>query len=116
MNGQEHLTPQTEETAPQLKKPKLLSYVIPSILDEITSYETLPLSPSDTNPWWASQADTYPTLAKIARKYLSISATLSEHLFSKSGEVVCKERARLAPKTVKHIVFLNANQKYHVDK
>jgi len=48
-------------------------------------------------------------------RLLHISATSvpSGHLFSKSGEVVCKKRVRLALKTVKHIVFLNANQKYH---
>jgi len=74
---------------PPNKKQKLLNYIIPYKLDEIG----LPLSSLETDPlhWWWTNRDVFPTLSKIARKYLSISAT------SVPSE---------------HIVFLNANKKY----
>ena len=51
----------------------------------------------DPLQWWGANAVGYPNLAKLARKYLCVTATSapSERLFSRTGNVITKKRTKL---------------------
>ncbi|XP_077429672.1 E3 SUMO-protein ligase ZBED1-like isoform X2 [Vanacampus margaritifer] len=72
----------------------------------------LPLSKKD-NPllWWRTNATQYPTLAKLAKSFLGIPATLtpSERLFSATGNIVSRRRASLSSEHVDMLTFLHCN-------
>ncbi|XP_077368113.1 E3 SUMO-protein ligase ZBED1-like [Festucalex cinctus] len=72
----------------------------------------LPLSKKD-NPllWWRRNATQYPTLAKLAKCFLGIPATLapSERLFSATGNIVSPRRASLISEHVDMLTFLHCN-------
>ena len=48
--------------------------------------------------------------SKLAKKYLGIVATSvpSERLFSQAGQVILDRRARITPKNVNMVLFLNS--------
>jgi hypothetical protein len=59
--------------------------------------------------WWASNGGSFPTLAKIARKYLTIQATSasSERLFSTAGMILSPHRSRLQPEPARELICLH---------
>uniref|UniRef100_A0A1X7TCX8 HAT C-terminal dimerisation domain-containing protein n=1 Tax=Amphimedon queenslandica TaxID=400682 RepID=A0A1X7TCX8_AMPQE len=59
--------------------------------------------------WWSEHEAAYPSLHKLAMKYLSIPGTSvpAERLFSKAGELISARRNRLKPKHVNMVLFLN---------
>ena len=61
--------------------------------------------------WWALHETTYPHVARLARKYLCVSATSvpSERVFSKAGDIVSNERARMSPSLVEALVIAKDN-------
>nr|XP_046263256.1 E3 SUMO-protein ligase ZBED1-like isoform X2 [Scatophagus argus] len=65
----------------------------------------------DPLKYWEARKTLYPTLWKLACKYLCIPASSvpCERIFSKAGELVSKKRSRLKPATVEKIIFLNKN-------
>ena len=65
----------------------------------------------DPLTWWAGNINRYPTLAILARKYLSVCATSvpSERAFSLAGHIVNERRASLLPETVNMLSFLSDN-------
>jgi hypothetical protein len=81
-------------------------------LDEIKTPQTL--SEVDPFEWWYENQKRFPTLYKIARKYLSIPVTsvLSKRLFSDTGNQISAERNRLKPSTVNELLFIKRNIKY----
>ena len=60
---------------------------------------------------WKDSALLFPTLAKVARKYLSCpaSSVYSERLFSEAGNVYEEKRSRLLPRTGEQLLFLHHN-------
>ena len=61
--------------------------------------------------WWKLHQDDFPSLSKLALKYLCIPATSvpSERIFSLAGLVVNRLRARLSPEHVDMLIFLRKN-------
>jgi hypothetical protein len=91
---------------------------ITPIKNEIQHYLNLPELPAleeyDPFAWWATNKAQYPTLHKIAIKYLSIPATSvpSERLFSDANNLVTSQRARLDSSIINRIMFLKRNRKH----
>lgn len=83
---------------------------------ELRQYsEELPLE-RHKNPldWWKIHEGTYPHIAKLAKKHLSLVATSvpSERVFSKAGELISKKRNRLGSENVEKLMFLNGNMEH----
>lgn len=62
----------------------------------------------DPLAWWRKKADTYPNLARVARRILAIPATSasSERLFSAAGITIANDRANLLPEAAEEIILL----------
>ena len=81
-------------------------------VEEVDRYLMSSVSSTDTIlGWWKENQKFFPHIAKLAKKYLAIPASSvpSERVFSFTGNLVNKKRARLSPKTVSTFVFLNKN-------
>ena len=82
-------------------------------LSEIEHYCKITKPDADSNPldWWKVHGFSYPTLAKLAKKYLCICASscASERLFSTSGHVALKKQNLLKPNKLNMLVFLARN-------
>ena len=80
---------------------------------QLESYLSEPCIESDEDPlqWWKQHAIQFPAIARIARKYLCISAmsASSERLFSTAGNVLTPRRSSLNPEKVDMLVFLAKN-------
>ena len=63
--------------------------------------------------WWRNNANYFPLLSQLARKYLCTPATSvpSERVFSAAGLTVTKQRSSLSPDNVDKLIFLNKNYK-----
>ena len=61
--------------------------------------------------WWFEKRKTYPSLFEVAIRYLTMQPTQvpTERLFSASGRVFTKYRARLDPQLVSKLVFIHEN-------
>ena len=81
---------------------------------EMHRYENLSLSNKHVNilQWWRSHEGTFPNLAKVAKKVLSVpaSSAKSESIFSTGGNFVTKKRNRLAAKKVEELTVIKANK------
>jgi len=66
---------------------------------------------TDALAWWSENHKLFPTVADVARGYLSMPATsvLSERQFSAAGRLVSKLRSRLEPERIDTIMFLYKN-------
>lgn len=85
-----------------------------SVHREVQLYSSLPtLADKTADPldWWRDNALTFPSLAKLARKYLCVPATSvpSERAFSAAGNIVTAKRNSLKPTKVNELCFLAAN-------
>ena len=76
---------------------------------EVEQYSKIVELDADSNPldWWKIHESAYPTLAKLAKKYLCVYA--SEQLFSTSEHVACKKRSLFYPNKLDMLVFLIRN-------
>lgn len=81
---------------------------------ESVEYLKTPLLARTEDPlaWWRCRGrHLYPSLVRVARRYLSIPATQtrSERLFSSAGSIVSCRRELLLPDHVQQLVFLHEN-------
>ncbi len=62
--------------------------------------------------WWKKHENQFPTLSRLAKRYLAIPATSvkSERLFSDGGNTITKKRQRLAPEFAVELIVLHANR------
>ena len=83
------------------------------INDEIERYMLEPASQSPPLQWWKERVGTFPTLSRLAAKYLCIpsSSVPSERIFSLAGNIVTKKRCGLSPDNVNQLIFLHHNRK-----
>ena len=67
-------------------------------------FASLSLNQVEENPlnWWKVENQRYPTLAKLAQKYLCVCATSvpSKRIFSIAGQIVSDRRSALKPDKV----------------
>ncbi|KAL4006660.1 nucleobindin [Sarotherodon galilaeus] len=84
-----------------------------SIELELSMYLQTPGPDSETDPLerWKQHETNFPSVARLARKYLCIPATSSssERAFSASGNIITCKRSCLKPNTVDQLVFLALN-------
>ena len=79
---------------------------------EVTRYISELGGPNNALEWWKERAVSYPHIANLAKKYLSIPATSvpSERIFSLAGNLVTRKRALLSPENVDLLIFLKKNK------
>jgi len=72
---------------------------------------------SDPLAWWATHQQDYPHLARLAKRFLAITATSvpSERAFSRGGSIVSKKRCSLAGSNVSMLMFVACNR-HHLGK
>ncbi|XP_049319320.1 E3 SUMO-protein ligase ZBED1-like [Astyanax mexicanus] len=97
----------------EVKESKANSNVTTDAIIEVQRYLSEVNTPRSQDPlqYWKTQRLNYPTLYKLAIKYLCTpsSSVPCERVFSKTGEIVCKRRNRLGPNLLKQLMFLNKN-------
>ena len=88
-------------------KPRKRRFTTP----EYTRYFNLEREDRAIQPlqWWRTNALKFPVLAVMACNYLAIPATsaASERVFSTAGNIVTKNRNRLAPSSIEQLISLN---------
>lgn len=80
---------------------------------EMRRYAEEKVVPRNQDPlvWWRNHEQTFPTLSKLAKKHLGITASSvpSERIFSKAGELISQRKNRLKGKNVNILLFLHKN-------
>lgn len=110
---------QTQETSPARPPSRLsLEARVESAEQELRRFvveqglnpETQQTS-TDELSWWCRHQFSFPSLARLAVKYLVIppSSAASERVFSLAGNIVTNKRNRLGDDTVDALVFLNGS-------
>ncbi len=68
---------------------------------------------SDGIDWWRKFEATFPILARLARRYLSIPASSapSERIFSKYTTIWEKKKCNLKPETANDIIYLHETRR-----
>jgi len=83
---------------------------------ELEKYLSLPSVGLNCNPlqWWKTFHSEFPTLAKLAIKYLCIQGTSvpRERIFSCAGNVITDHRSSLSHEHAKELIFLSMNAKF----
>lgn len=79
---------------------------------EIRQYLSQPIIPRNKNPlkYWLSMKLAFPSLYKLAIKYVSIIGTSvpSERLFSQAGDIKTDSRSRLSGEHLNKLLFLSS--------
>jgi len=82
-------------------------------IEEVDNYLALPKIHFEDCPllWWKNNASRFPTLSKLAKKYLAIPATStsSERLFSQAGNIMTVKRTQLTANTFENLIFCKKN-------
>lgn len=79
--------------------------------DELKHYLNQPVIQLNEDPikYWQRQKLLYPTLSRVAERFLCMVATSvpSERLFSRAGNIITDNRSRLLGDRLSRLVFLN---------
>ena len=61
--------------------------------------------------WWADHKVQYPTIAQVAKRYLSATATSvpSERLFSTAGSIYDDQRSSITAEHAESLLFIKSN-------
>jgi hypothetical protein len=83
-----------------------------SQLEEITRYlaENAEDRAIDPIQWWKLHTHRFPNLARMARDYMSITATSvpSEQLFSRAGDIITKKRNRMLESSCNAVLLVKS--------
>lgn len=86
-----------------------------SVTDELRRYLAQPCLSEETDvmPYWMVHMSSFPTLAKMARKYLAAAASSApvERMFSIAGKVFRPDRCRLTDNNFETVMFIKCNDK-----
>ena len=81
--------------------------------DEVKGYREVEPLPLSENPlsWWMKHEESYPLLARQAKRYLCVPGTSvpSERVFSTVGDIITAKRSCLTPEHVDQLLFLQRN-------
>ncbi|GBC42762.2 zinc finger BED domain-containing protein 1-like [Rhizophagus irregularis DAOM 181602=DAOM 197198] len=81
--------------------------------NEVERYLVMAQIKNDQDPlkWWDVNKSQFPVLAQLARKYLSIQATLgaSERVFSDAGLIMSSKRTSIKADLFEALIFLKRN-------
>ncbi|ESO04057.1 hypothetical protein HELRODRAFT_79655 [Helobdella robusta] len=98
----------------QSSEANIQQQVAETIESEVDKYLLEPLLPRTENPllWWKMNHKRFPSLAAVARVYLSAPPTSvpSERLFSVAGEVISDHRSSLLPENASKLIFFKYNK------
>ena len=77
--------------------------------EELVRYQAEPVLIRNPLDWWKHYEKTFPTLGRLAKKFLCVMGTSipSERVFSIAGLTVTSNRAKLDAEVVDEIIFLN---------
>ena len=83
------------------------------VKQEILNFKSEPSMPLNSDPlfWWKNHECSYPLLAKLAKKYLSIPATsvASKSVFSSAGDLDTAQHSCLSGDQVNRLIFFKKN-------
>ncbi|XP_077192625.1 E3 SUMO-protein ligase ZBED1-like [Paroedura picta] len=86
---------------------------MPEIHQQLENYIVEPLCKRSTNPldWWKNNEHRFPSVARLARQYLAIPATVvpPDQAFASSESALEHRRGVLAPENLDQILFLHQN-------
>ena len=76
-----------------------------------------PSTKLDLWKWWMDHETEFPSLAILAKKYLSIQATsaASERIFSKAGNIISQKRTKLSPSIAGQLLYVSSNYKWFLE-
>ena len=82
-----------------------------STVDKYLSEPLITFHRGNSFTWWANNKTRFPSLAKLAQRYLSAPPTSvpSERLFSGAGDIYDEKRNRLAPENAETLLFIKNN-------
>lgn len=101
---------------------RLQNYENTSHASEVETYRAMPRLNICGNPllWWRERETQLPTLAKLARIYLALTASSAtvERIFSRGALVMSNKRIRLHDDSLESQIIANRNQDFieHIDK
>ena len=117
-----------EENDVPIKRPKLFNFMSPSIHKntrksstgcEVQSYFEEDIIPYHEDPllYWKKNEKRLPTMAKLAKEFLGLTATSApvERVFSIAGNFYTAKRNLLGPNTFRGLMFLKCNEALYDD-
>jgi hypothetical protein len=117
-------TPSTSKGSELLRhlSVRLQNYMNTSSSNEVDTYRAMPTLDICDDPltWWREREAQLPSLARLARTYLALTASSAtvERIFSRGALVMSNKRIRLHDDSLESQIIANRNQDFieHIDK